>query len=445
MLRSDGSIRLGQIKALPKARHLLCIVALSFWSAMSFADVDSSPSPEANCVVTAMNRSAPLQSDYSFTLTNLPRTGTQPFRVRATYSDGIVGETEVAFPLTDDLVTYMGDIFWRPATPIPLGLLLNSDASHFQAGTTAQLTVNGVSALGSLFDLTARIKGTQYNSSNSQLVSVSENGQVAVRADFSPIASSRVVMTAQNEGVAGSTVLVLGPQGRLMGRVVQADGATPVSGAQVTVLRLSPREVVGTVLTDASGNYSFENVSAGSFSVAVVDPTTADRGRGVGAITTNGETQAINVRLNGQGTVTVNVLSAAGAPIANALVSFSSLSGFNDSRQLQTNANGSVIFERALASDFVISARDTATGLVGGGSGKLAAGGSMTLIVTLQPVGAIAGAVYGTDGASVQAGVQVRLLSAAHGLVSQFVTGEDGRFRFDTLPLADGPYVLFCI
>jgi len=129
-------------KRLSALRFLGALVMLVF-SVLTYAEgevLSLPPAPDANCVVTALNRSAPLQSDYRFTLTNLPRTGTQPFRVRTTCSDGTVGETVVAFPLADDLVTYMGDIFWRPATPIPLGLLLNPDASYFQAGSPTHLT-----------------------------------------------------------------------------------------------------------------------------------------------------------------------------------------------------------------------------------------------------------------------------------------------------------------
>lgn len=72
------------------------------------------PASTASCTVTAMNRTAPLQSDFSFTIYNIPGAATAvsaqnidnttpapPFRVRAIRSDGTVGETNLAFFLED--------------------------------------------------------------------------------------------------------------------------------------------------------------------------------------------------------------------------------------------------------------------------------------------------------------------------------------------------------
>ena len=63
------------------------------------------PAGTANCTVTAMNRTAPLQGDYGFTIYNIPGaaaflgpgtpTPVAPFRVRAACSDGTVGGTNL--------------------------------------------------------------------------------------------------------------------------------------------------------------------------------------------------------------------------------------------------------------------------------------------------------------------------------------------------------------
>ena len=438
---------------------MLVFVTLGSLGAMSFAQTGVAngvpPGPDANCTVTAMNRTAPLQSDYSFTIYNIPGAATAvgpqnignttpapPFRVRAVCSDGTVGETDLAFPEFGSTVVYTGEIFWRPATPVPLAVSVTAAQNKLSANQTTQLRTIGVLANAATVDLTGRDKGTLYTSSNPLIATVNEAGLASVVAQFANGAASRVVVTGQNEGVAASTVLQIGPRGQLSGRIFHADGVTPVAGAHVTVIRNQPRESLGTVTTDASGNYSFEDVSAGSFSVSVIDPTTGDLGRGEGALQTEGQTSSIDIRLNGQGTVRVTVLNGAGAPVSNASVTFTSLSGYRDLRTLPTDSAGQVVLERALAGQFTVSTRDTATNLVGTALGLLPVGGTANVTLQLQPVGAIAGTVYGADGASAQAGIQVRLVSAGRGIVTQLVTGEDGKFRFDALPLSDSPFTL---
>jgi hypothetical protein len=413
------------------------------------------PAADANCTVIAFNRSAPLQSDYSFTIFNIPSATflngggvpagasfTPPFRVRATCSDGTVGETDMAFAEAGQDVIYTGPIFWRPATPVPLALGVSAAASKLSAGQTTQLTATGILENAATVDLSTRIKGTLYTSSNPEIASVGENGLVTVNSRFSTASSARVVLVAQNEGVAGSTVLAIGPRGRLTGRVTKADGITAASGVNVTVVRNQPLETVGTVTTDDSGNYTVDDVSAGAFTVSAIDSTTGDQARGAGVLQTDGESQTIGLRLNGQGSVTINVVNASNAPVSNADVTFSSLSGFRDTRTLRTTGTGQVVFDRAMAGDFTVSTRDLSSNLVAASLGALAAGGTVNLTLKLQPVGAIDGVVYDAAGTAAQSGVQVRLISLTKGIVSQAVTGSDGAFRFDSLPLIDGPYTI---
>ena len=416
------------------------------------------PAADANCTVIAFNRSAPLQSDYSFTIFNIPAATqlnasgvpagasfTPPFRVRATCSDGTIGETDMAFANAGQDVIYTGPIFWRPSTPVPLALGVSAAASKLSSGQTTQLTATGVLENAATVDLSTRLKGTLYTSSNPVIASVGENGLVTVNAQFATASSARVVLVAQNEGIAGSTVLAIGPRGRLTGRVTKADGLTGAAGVSVTVVRNQPLETVATVTTDGSGNYTVDDVSAGAFTMSAIDPATGDQARGAGVLQTDGETQTIGLRLNGQGSVTVNVVNASNAPVSNADVTFSSLSGFRDTRTLRTTGTGQVVFDRAMAGDFTVSTRDLSSNLVAASLGALAAGGTVNLTLKLQPVGAISGVVYDTAGSTAQAGVQVRLISLTKGIVSQAVTGSDGAYRFDSLPLIDGPYTIDAI
>lgn len=200
--------------------------------------------------MTAQNRSASLERDYSFTIYNLPGAGTvtglgtppppAPFRVRVVCSDGTVGETGLAYPEFGSTVVYTGDIYWRRATPTPLGVSLSADQALLRAGQTTQLRTSGAQV-----DLTGRVKGTFYTSSNPQLAAVSEAGLVSVDSQLASNFSARVVMTAQNEGVAGSTLLRVGGRGNITGRIYRADGVTPVAGARVNIMGEVPRQVQG--------------------------------------------------------------------------------------------------------------------------------------------------------------------------------------------------------
>lgn len=307
------------------------------------------PSADASCTVSALNRNAPLQSDYSFTLYNLPGAAAAigpnapqipapPFRVRVTCSDGTVGETELAYPAFGSTTVYTGEIVWRPATPVPVALGVTAAQPRLNGGESTQLSALGVLRDGRQVDLTGKTRGTLFTSSNPLIATVDDGGRVLVTAQFATGSAARVVMAGQNDGVQGSAVLQLGPRGRLLGRVLQANGVSPVSGAEVSVTRNQPRETLATVRTDGNGDYQIPDVSAGSFTVSVVDPQTGDHGQAYGTLQSQGEDARIDVRMNGQGTVTVTVLDGSGSAVGDAPVTLTSLGATRDIRTVRTNA-----------------------------------------------------------------------------------------------------------
>ena len=167
-----------------------CLSLLSFGALAqtSGAANGTPPSATANCTVTAMNRTAPLQADYSFTIYNIPGAeafigpGTPPcpapFRVRAICSDGTVGKTNLAFPEFGSTVVYTGELFWRPATPIPLGLTLTAAQNKLTGGQSTLLRTTGVLSSALTVDLSGRNKGTLYTSSNPLIANVDGTGTV---------------------------------------------------------------------------------------------------------------------------------------------------------------------------------------------------------------------------------------------------------------------------
>jgi hypothetical protein len=400
------------------------------------------PSAGASCTVSALNVNAPVEPDGAFTLFNVPG-ASGPFRVRATCFDGAVGQTKIVFPVFADTLVFTDDIVWGRIDPTPVALGLSAAVRRLSTDQTVQLRATAVAENASTRDVTPQAQGTTYSISNPLLASVTPDGLVQVLPLFATGSSARVVAAATNEGgVAASYMLTLGPRGTLSGKVTRADGVTVVANAQVTVVRNQPMEQVGTVATDAAGSFTLPDVNAGSFTLSVIDPATGDRGRASARIDTEGERASANIALNGQGQVVVTVLDAANRPVANASVTVTALGPLTDTRTVQTDATGRASFDALAAGDFTASTRDPVSRLIGAAVGFLPVGAVVPLTLKLQPVGSIAGRVLGVDGATVQEGVQVRILSRERGILTQVVTAADGKFLFDTLPIGDGPFTL---
>ncbi len=408
------------------------------------------PAADASCTVAALNRSAPLEAGYEFTLYNLPGAaafvgpGTPPpaapFRVRVVCSDGTVGETALAYPAFGDTVVYTGDIVWGRLTPIAVNLALEAAQGKLRAGEGTQLRATGILSNGQTADMTARESGTLYTSSNQDLASVDGGGAVAAAAQLASNFSARVVMTAQNEGVSASRVLQVGGLGAMEGRVLRADGVTPVAGARVSILGERPRQLQATLTTDANGRYRVASIGVGSYTLSVTDPATGDVGTASGGLAQDGDTATLDVLMNGQGTVNVTVLDGDGAPLANSAVTFTTLGDFRDVRTLPTGAGGQVVFERVPAGLMSVSTRNPANRMVAALAGRLVANGSLSLVLKLQPTASISGFVFGVDGATAQEGVQLRVVSLSRGIVAQTISGADGAYGFEGLTLADAPY-----
>jgi Carboxypeptidase regulatory-like domain len=422
------------------------LIAILFANHAAFAQVASQPVLPAvgsSCVASVLNRNANLDPDFGYTIFNVPSTQ-GIMKIRVTCSDGTVGQSKYVFPVAGD-ATYTGDIMFGQLDPVPFAMSLTSPIKKLNAGQAVQLTNTALREEGGTWDATTQEKGTFYRSSSNVLAEVGIDGQVTVNALFAPSSSARVVMTSWNEGVSATTMLVLGPRGKVTGKVVQADGVTPVSNAQVTILRHQPYENVASVTTDAAGAFNVDEVNAGVFSLYAIDVATGDRARGISKIENEGDNPTVTLQMNGQGTVTVQVVDANNAPVPNASVWITSMTAFSQSRSATADAAGRFSFPRLPAGDFIVVTRDEVKNLVGAAVGFLPVNGDIVTTVRLQSIGTIAGTVYGTDGVTVQEGIQVRLISATRGIMTQAVTGADGKYLFEPLPLSDGPYILDAI
>jgi hypothetical protein len=206
--------------------------------------------------------------------------------------------------------------------------------------------------------------------------------------------------------------------GAAQGKVVQADGQTPVApGARVMVLTNSGYPLLQ-VLSQPGGTFAFPKViPAGDYSLRVEDPQT-------GGITVAPfhlapqEIKYLSLRLWGTGDLAVNVQDSNGNPMlcVGAVTcgtvtlqhSKSNLVPSSDMpvRELPLTPadKGTLVFPHLLEGSITVQLKDP-SGLSGVASVEIPqGGGNQTITVRLQPVGRIQGTLLRADGTPVAAG-----------------------------------------
>ncbi|MCP3980564.1 MAG: hypothetical protein GY716_14775, partial [bacterium] len=158
------------------------------------------PEPlDESCVVSAFNRTAPVQADGSWVLPDVP-TALGPVRVRATcVRDGETtsGQSSLVTVPLDDVVL-VPDIQFEQPIAIPQLLALSAPMTTLDAlGATAQITVSGIFADGSQADLTAEESGTTYSVSNPAILGLDGDGQVTA------LGPGVALISALHEGALG--------------------------------------------------------------------------------------------------------------------------------------------------------------------------------------------------------------------------------------------------
>jgi Carboxypeptidase regulatory-like domain len=174
--------------------------------------------------------------------------------------------------------------------------------------------------------------------------------------------------------------------GSITGMVFRADGVTPVTNVQMTV---SPTGLSTT--SGAQGQFGFNFLPLGTYTLNATDPATGDRGTATASITAQGEVRTADIVLNGQGTVIVTVRDGASNLVSGAQVFLNGTTQFGGSQSGVTAGNGTVTFTGVLAGGFNVSATDPATGLGGAVSGNVGVGTTASVTVRLQAFGSIAG------------------------------------------------------
>lgn len=149
-----------------------------------------------SCVVSALNRTAPVQADGTWVLPNVPA-NQGPVRVRATCVENGVSRSGQSdfFTVPANGIVEVAEILFGSSEPIPLSLVLTTPVTTLTVvGQTVQLAATATFSDGSTADLTAGATGTSYRSSNPAIATVDGSGLITAQA------SGRVLISALNEG-----------------------------------------------------------------------------------------------------------------------------------------------------------------------------------------------------------------------------------------------------
>lgn len=212
-----------------------------------------------------------------------------------------------------------------------------------------QVTVSVVDGSG------AAVAGAQVTIASNALTtpSYSATTQANGTAVFSKVLAGTFSASATNpatqlSGTANSSVtangtatvkVTLASSGTISGTVYEAGGTTPAPLLSVLL------DGTDTVTTATNGTYQFTLVPQGTHTVAVVDSMGNQRAGASGlTISKQGQTITQNLTLIGEGTVTGKVTLSTGKPAAASLVLHSSVAGWTQDYNAQTNASGSYTF-----------------------------------------------------------------------------------------------------
>jgi hypothetical protein len=218
--------------------------------------------------------------------------------------------------------------------------------------------------------------------------------------------------------------IMLMPTAAISGTVYRSDGATPVSGASVTL-----QNTAFTATTDASGAFGIANVPLNTYNVQALDQASGDRGGKTVTLSTAGQTVPVTIDMQGLGTVDVTVLDGGGNPAGGAIVQIHAGGSYDLQQSGVTAADGTLTFSQQLAGSLSVTASNPATGVGGRASATLAAGQTLPITITLQSVGTVQGTVYQLNGATPLVGATVELLPLGSAL-----TNAAGAYSFTNVP-----------
>jgi len=231
--------------------------------------------------------------------------------------------------------------------------------------------------------------------------------------------------------------IVLHPTAAVAGTVVERDGV-PVASPLRIALRQNGAVFAESEFSDGAA-FLFDHVPLGDIELVAEKLANGDRGIASTRLAIVNQTRNLPIRLIGKSEIRATLVTEAGAPVADATVSFRGRGAFAEYRELRSDAEGRALLSDVFAGDFTLTASKSegVSNLSGSAEGTLIASQPMALTLTLsaRPIGAVSGVVRAANGIDpVGAGLVVRMLPEP--FRDAFVTTTDaaGHYRFDTVP-----------
>lgn len=263
---------------------LLCLAVLHCCAPGAMAQLDDS------WTITVRGQTVVPNPDGSFRITNISAPdsfgpggpGTRPDFVSDDFTRltgfRMVGDvTEYVF--SEPFLVVQGEtvfidpqslVFTTLPPPLPVRILAQPDTPTLtMLGATTQVRVTATLADGSPQDVTPQIAWTTYRSSNTEIITITEDGLVIATG------AGSAFVTATNEGAASVTRIIVSPGDPLTiveGLTLRDDGS-PIAGATVTIPEQSR-----TVLSDEDGMFRFTDVATALMDTITVTARFNDSG-----------------------------------------------------------------------------------------------------------------------------------------------------------------------
>ncbi|MCJ7526055.1 MAG: carboxypeptidase regulatory-like domain-containing protein [Candidatus Aminicenantes bacterium] len=213
--------------------------------------------------------------------------------------------------------------------------------------------------------------------------------------------------------------------GIVNGRVFRADGVTIAANALLTLKS-------GQTTADAGGNYRFEYIPLGSFSLRAAEQNGRDVGYASSRIEFHGQEVTLDVRFNGLGTVAGTVKDAGGSLLAD--VGITLTCGNEEVLHSASDGSGAFQFPGIRVGSFELAAKQPLTGLAAVASGLLTQDGETASVeMVIESSGSIHGIVFNSDGSTFSEHSTVILTGG--GSTRYRTVGADGSFHFDAIRL----------
>ncbi len=178
-----------------RLRNLVLLLCASIAALPSFGQNKL----DQNCVVSILNRTASVQTDGTWLLSNIPANIGQ-VRARATcVENGVTtsGQSNL-FTINPNSQNSIAPFLLGGTTPIPAALAVTASVTELtSAGATAQLTVTGTLPDGTTSNLSVASSGSSYSVGNAAIATVSQDGLVTA------VSSGTAMVSVLNEGALG--------------------------------------------------------------------------------------------------------------------------------------------------------------------------------------------------------------------------------------------------